>query len=296
MSSHQRFLVHVDSAIGSKSPIPFVEVEAKLLQLIWGEEAIEVVRHDDTITRLGESVPVVDTVVFVAHGDERTGPPRQTVIYADALRGLQIDANTLLSSAQRPRTAIASACVVGRISEDMGGEPLGLVTAFFVSGGQFVVAPLQPVDDLFMPIFMGLFHYAWRQFGDQAAALERARKQAVTGNWPSEYSALVHQAYRSELIAQLEGVLNGSGDLAATDAAAERILKSWVLPRWGRAALKTFRKAGCILSSNNPLLSQEGRKDLVNISIERMFAQARSTDLARNPLRGIVDWTVGYGS
>jgi tetratricopeptide (TPR) repeat protein len=294
-SPKQRFLVHVDPATGSRSPIPFVEVEAKLLQLIWGEEAIEVVRHGDTIARLQISEPLVDTVVFVAHGDERIGPPRQTIIYADALRGLQIDAISLLSSAQRPRTAIASACVVGRVSEDMGGEPLGLVTAFFVSGGQFVVAPLQPVDDLFMPIFMGLFHNAWRQLGDQAAALEQARKQAISINWPSEYVALVQEAYRSELIAQLDGALNGSGDLAATDAAAERILKSWVLPRWGRAALKTFRKAGCILSSNNPLLGQEGRKDLVNISIERMLAQARSTDLTRNPLRGIVDWTVGYG-
>jgi tetratricopeptide (TPR) repeat protein len=293
-----RLLIHVDPAEGSAYPIPFVEVEAELLRSIWGADAVEVVRSEETIARLQAAEPTVDTMVFVAHGNEIKGPPRTTVISASAIRGLQIDANTLLSAAQRPRSAVASACVVGRVSEDEGGEPLGLVSAFFVSGGRFVVAPLQPVSDLYMPIFMGLFHLAWRDGGDPAQAIVTARRQALSGDWPAGFADLVREAYRSRMTRQIENAFAQRDDREQFRKELEAIRKSWLPPReWSDWIERARDSAGGanLTGMDIRLYGPAARANLVTALIEAMLPGDGRKAPVPPALRAIVDWTVAFG-
>lgn len=84
------------------------------------------------------------------------------------------DTTAVLAATQRPRVVIASACVAGRVTEDRLGEPLGLVSAFFLHGARFVLAPLQPIPDLQAPLVMGLFRRAWRESGNPRRAWHAA--------------------------------------------------------------------------------------------------------------------------
>jgi hypothetical protein len=293
-----RLLIHVDAAAGSACPIPFVEVEAELLRSIWSADAVEIVRSQETIARLQASEPAIDTVVFMAHGDEHKGPPRQTVIYADTVAGLQIDANTLLSAAQRPRSAVASACVVGRVSEDEGGEPLGLVSAFFVSGGRFVLAPLQPIDDLTMPIFTGLFHLAWRESGDPAQAIVTARHQALSGDWPAGFADLVRAAYRPVMIRQIEDAFALRDDREQFRKKLEAIEKSWPLPWKWSAWIKRARdlKSGANLTDRDiRFYGPAKREELVTVALDALLPRDGQRASVPPALRAIVDWTVAFG-
>ena len=293
-----RLLIHVDPAEGSADPIPFVEVEAELLRSIWGADAVEVVRSEATIARLQAAEPTVDTMVFVAHGSEIKGPPRTTVISASVIRGLQIDANTLLSAAQRPRSAVASACVVGRVSEDEGGEPLGLVSAFFVSGGRFVVAPLQPVSDLYMPIFMGLFHLAWRDGGDPAQAIVVARRQALSGDWPEGFADLVREAYRSGMTRQIENAFAQRDDREQFRKELADIEKSWLLPGLWFARIKNaqlLENGANLTSMDIRFYGPAARANLVTAAIDAMLPGDGRKAPVPAALRAIVDWTVAFG-
>jgi|GEM_PF-2948731 len=290
-----RMLIHVDPAEGSEYPIPFVEAEINLLKSIWGADSVEILRSDATIARLKSSESPIDTLVLVAHGDELKGPPRQTVIWADAVRGLQIDANMLLSAAQRPQTAIASACVVGRVSEDEGGEPLGLVAAFFVSGGRFVLAPLQPVDDLYMPIFMGLFHLAWQASGDPGRALILARQQALGGEWPDGFSELVREAYEPVMTKQIKDAFALRDNETEFKKRLSDIQKSWLLPDWGLVSISAALNSGRGSRENNPLYKVGRQEALVSTAIEVMLPRIGKRAPVHPRLRDIVNWTVGFG-
>ena len=286
----RRFLVHLDAAVGSSRPIPFVEVEAALVRSIWGNAMVQVEHGKNTLDRLQAAEPTFDALLMVAHGDEHVGPPRQTVIYLDAAQQLQLDVNSVLSAKQRPKTVLVSACVAGRVSEDDAGEPLGLVSAFFLTGGRFVLAPLQPISDFHMPLFMGLFHWAWRETGDPVTATRLARHQALTGEWPEGFVDHIHGAYAPTMERMLAVAWDKRLDRSYLRDVVDPMLRVWPLPEkqkyeWNWGGKASFLEKYCGTSHL--------RKNSVKATLDRLLDPSVGTPPA---LRQIRDWTVAFGA
>lgn len=286
----RRFLVHLDAASESSRPIPFVEVEAALVRSIWGSAMVQVEHGQNTLDRLQAAEPTFDALMMVAHGDEHAGPPRQTVIYLDAAQQLQLDVNSVLSAKQRPKTVLVSACVAGRVSEDETGEPLGLVSAFFLMGGRFVLAPLQPISDFHMPLFMGLFHLAWRETGDPVTATRLARHQVAAGDWPEGFADYIHGAYAPTMEGMLATAWDKRLDRSYLRDVVDPMLRVWPLPKeqkyeWNWGGKASFLEKYC---STAPL-----REKSVRATIDSLLDPSVGTSPA---LRQIRDWTVAFGA
>jgi hypothetical protein len=273
--------LHEDAALATDKPIPFVAAETALIRAIWGEDNVAFTSGEATRSRLGEAAPPLDAVVFAAHGEEVSGPPRQTIVHLDKAQGLRLATTDVLGAAQRPRAVLISACVAGRVSEDSTGEPLGLVSAFFLKGAEFVLAPLLPIPDFHAPIFMGLFHLAWRDGGDPHAAWRTARQQAGSGAWPEGFDAMLRKAYAPVMDKVLQRV-------AADPAELER-LNGWPLPDDAGAVFRedsdSFIHAYCATAA--------GRETLVAATLHEMLTKRHRLAPA---LRLIADWTAAFGA
>lgn len=272
--------LHEDAALATKKPIPFVAAETALIRAIWGKDNVTVSTGAATRRRLGEATPPLDILVFAAHGEEVSGPPRQTIVHLDKAQGLRLDTTDVLGAAQRPRAVLISACVAGRVSEDPTGEPLGLVSAFFLNGAEFVLAPLLPIPDFHAPIFMGLFHLAWRDGGDPHRAWRSVRQQAASGTWPAGFDALLCDAYAPAMDQVLQRV-------AASPEELDR-LNGWPLPikpAMARRDPDAFIRAYCA--------APKGRKKLIAATLKEMITRRNRLAPA---LRLIGDWTVAFGA
>ena len=191
-----------------------------------------------------------------------------------------LDTTQVLASAQRPRTVIASACVAGRVREDQHGEPLGLVSSFFVHGSRFVLAPLQPVPDITMPIVVGLLHRAWRQTTDDPRkAWDIARTQALTGNWPEGYASQLKDAYAPVMKQMLKKLTEDEGYIATIQRTGWSVTSD-------DAAKIAFAKDPA------PLIDTLVRQGLDQILDEQ--SQALQGKPSHN-IKRITNWTIPYG-
>jgi hypothetical protein len=168
--------VHSPEGLVHLPPIPFVHAESQLVAQSWSE-----------VDEVLDSITTPSMALHLAcHGMVEQGSEDACLIVgANERLGLQ----ELLRSDLRAPIVYLSACLVGRTREDADGDPLGLVSAFFLRGARTVVAALMPIDDFFAPLLAHLFHRAlhWQhQQGrplDGVAALTQAKEQLLSGCW-----------------------------------------------------------------------------------------------------------------
>jgi hypothetical protein len=116
----------------------------------------------------------------------------------------------VLGCALRAPVWFLAACLVGQTTEDLDGEPLGLVTALLLRGARGVIAPLVPIDDFYAPLLALLVHRQLRWQHEQGGALDapgalnEAKRQLRSGRWhPQALAAEEAQRYESEIQALL---------------------------------------------------------------------------------------------
>ena len=157
---------------------------------------------------LHEELPVA-VVHLAGHGEATKGEDACLILGTEQRLGL----HELLRSRIRPQIVYLSACLVGRTSEDLDGDPLGMVSGFFLRGARCVVAPLVPISDFYAPLLAALFHHALAQQRssdqplDAHAALGQAKSHLQDGHWPQAAIKGVRRAYVSALAPQLKQVL-----------------------------------------------------------------------------------------
>ncbi|MGH8498357.1 MAG: hypothetical protein ACRERV_06060 [Methylococcales bacterium] len=109
------------------------------------------------------SHPAIDWAHLVGHGDSNGS------LYFGPGRRIGFDA--IWHSPRRPPGALIASCLLGQTKEDPDGDPLSFMGAFFLHGTQYLIAALQSVSDLYMPLLVCLFYQSWRyQKGHPAQA------------------------------------------------------------------------------------------------------------------------------
>ena len=195
-------------------PIPFVHAEAELVSRVWG-------RPDELLDDGAAGPSAVQAVHLACHGwvDGNASAPGSGDAFLVTASG-PLDMQRVLRLQRRTPVVFLSACLVGRQREDVDGDPLGLVSAFFVKGARGVVAALAPISDFWAPVLAVLFHDALRHpqvpgAGDNASAdanpdaaapevpawlaLQCAKQALHSGHW----SPAVQQHVREVLTAHL---------------------------------------------------------------------------------------------
>jgi hypothetical protein len=159
------------------APIPFVQAEAAALRQLWAPDV-----HEPIPLQRAQPLAVVHAA---GHGD--AGQGADAFLLLDG--GQRLGPSQVLGSALRAPLWFLAACLVGRTTEDLDGEPLGLVTALLLRGARHVIAPLVPIDDFYAPVLALLVHRQLRRQHDEGealdayAALEEAKQQLRTGRW-----------------------------------------------------------------------------------------------------------------
>jgi hypothetical protein len=180
-----------DAAEGSR-PIPWVNAEADLVARLWPGA----VRAP---YQFAPDAPPAQWLHLAAHG----GTPDQDAS-RDALHfgpGLTVGFHELFNSLREPRQpwgVFLAACRLGRVHEDPDGDPLGFMGALFLRGARYVIAALQPVPDLYMPLLACLFYQSWqRDGGHPAQALAEAKRRILAGDWYADTEGLIREACRA---------------------------------------------------------------------------------------------------
>lgn len=193
-------VVHTDPAKNFDPPIPYVEADAELIKLIWGKAVITAYGASAQAFWQPQHSSAFPFWCFACHGGETQSQPIETYLLLDAEQDIRLDTASVLAAKQQPRVIVLGACVAGRIKENFEGEPLGLVSAFFLRGADYVVAPVQPVYDFYMPLFTCLFHQAWQHLGRPDWALAEAKRRLLAKEWYHDSAQLLEQAYRPVLM------------------------------------------------------------------------------------------------
>ncbi len=141
--------IHTHAAFETESPIPMVESEAALVSQLWPGKSVSILDDD---SELDENL---DCVLLCTHGhhNEENATLSGLVLGNDNV----LDFSKALVKKCWPPVVFLSACLVGRITEDQDGDPLGLMSALFMRGTRVIVASVQPVADLIMPMLSGFF-------------------------------------------------------------------------------------------------------------------------------------------
>jgi tetratricopeptide (TPR) repeat protein/CHAT domain-containing protein len=211
--------LHIDAAAGTSSHIPFVAVDAALVRSIVGGQRVYAPPPGNT-SELWEDPQArsYPAWYFATHGGVHAGPPRQTFLYLDMANQRTLDTSRVVASAQRPRVVVLGCCLVARVHEDKDGNPLGLLSAFFLRGADYIVAAIQSVHDFYMPLLVGVFHQAWLELRDPHPALSEAKRRLRSGEWYEDTATHLHAAYLPVLREVLE-------------AANAHTISGWLLPR-----------------------------------------------------------------
>jgi hypothetical protein len=194
--------VHSPEQGSRPPPIPFVDAEAGVLGSMWSQ----------VHTPLPLAQPRVLAVVHLAgHGDAGAGADASLLIGPQQRLGL----HEVLGGQLRAPIVYLSACLVGRTTEDLDGDPLGLVSAFMLKGVRSVVAPLVPIPDRYAPVLAALWH--WNivqqiQAGeplDAHRALGWAKARLRDGRWPEAVLQPLLEHYTQTMAGEIERLCRG---------------------------------------------------------------------------------------
>jgi tetratricopeptide (TPR) repeat protein len=208
---------------GPRPPIPFVHAEVNALRLLWPE--VHPMR----------GAAELDILHLAGHGsgaELETGP------------GDWLGLHQLLRSGVRPRVVYCSACLVGKIDEDLDGDPLGLVVGFILKTARFVVAPSVPVSDVHSPLLSVPFHVALKEQHERGEALDahcalrQAKDQLRSGALSDRTTEILRSVYAGVMKQELERVL-AEAEAGRVDSRVEvaRLMTAWVEPTSGFRAV-----------------------------------------------------------
>jgi tetratricopeptide (TPR) repeat protein len=174
--------------------IPFVEAEAALVNAIWAPAPTT-----NQYPSPAKGGTRVDYVHLAGHGQAVEGRLDQAGIELGPKEEDRLCFQHILKDGSRPGAVFLSSCVVGK-TKDVAGNPLGLVTAYLMRKAGYVVAPMAPIPDFYMPLLAGLFHYHLKSGKlSYAKALDTAKKQLRSGKWPAPLTLKVKAAYQHVL-------------------------------------------------------------------------------------------------
>jgi tetratricopeptide (TPR) repeat protein len=173
-------------------PIPLVNAESQVLKDLWdGRKLIPTIEGDQNATFdsiLGKSTdkdPKVQVLHVACHGsgtDDKENPD-----FSFLKVGVDFDLNMpkLLSLGKQPEFVILSSCLAGQTAEDLHGDPLGLVSGWFLKGTRQLVAAVASLPDLYMPLFSALLHQALLDMPEPSlrTALATANRRLALGDW-----------------------------------------------------------------------------------------------------------------
>lgn len=198
------------------SPIPLVEAEKSLIKQVWQGETLY------TLTDFTQQLLVLH---FACHGKIRfPEDPLSAYLFLGESQKEQLDARQILRSHIRSQVVFQSACVVGRVTEDIDGDPLGLVTAFFLQGTQYIIAAIQEIDDFYMPLLVCLFYQTW-QHGRITPhdALREAKRRLRTGEWYSDTEEWIRKSYYPAMMNYLQHLVKEEDEYTLQ----EEVIKIW---------------------------------------------------------------------
>lgn len=263
------------------NPIPFVDVESRLVRAVWPGEAV-------TDHGLLEDSPGPDVMHFAAHGQlDDHDPARSNLMLADGLLDLQ----TVLAARRCPRVVFLSACTVGRTTDDPDGEPLGLVGGFLIKGARYVIAALQPVPDFYMPLFGALFHQAWCGGDAPAAALTEAKRRFAAGDWFADTEALVREHYRPTIVECLAEAMKHEAEPPIEQALAAAT-HDWPWPAPYRA-LRPGLDDERLQALREQAATVAGREALADAVLDTLIAERDA--LPESVVDTMCTWLVGFG-
>ncbi|WP_321929602.1 tetratricopeptide repeat protein [Paraburkholderia guartelaensis] len=226
--------VGFDCAWATTVPIPFVQAEAALLNGV--EVAARIQGGLEILDRLRRGNHA-SSVQLVCHGTTAgQGISRFAVLLVDAESGTRLDPSGLLSLQGTIDEFVCSTCVGGIVSQGVGVDAMGAVSAMQLKGVGSVVACLAPVSDFHMPILMALFRYHRRRGLAAANALDQAKRELKSGHWPAQIVTLVAPAYAEamqQVLLRAQYAGPSTGDTLALADRAHRLARSigaWVLP------------------------------------------------------------------
>lgn len=277
-----RIAVHTDTGSGALG-IPFARADASLLTALAHRFAVPVPvlsagRH--TAPRWQAGATAFDVWHFACHGREVTGPVRQTALALDD--DTWLDATAVLASGQRPKLVVLGACVVGRVKDSPTGEPLGLISGLWLAGAEFIVAPVQPVPDFWMPLLTVLFYHSLLDGMGPADALDDAKRRLRAGNWPEGVAEMVHEAYRDAIVTWLPS--------AASDADLAGVMTGWHLPPDLANRLETQGAPALVAA----LAADDRAAEAFVRRLSGHLIDQRSA-LPRHPLDHLTLWVRGFG-
>ncbi|MCP4117955.1 MAG: tetratricopeptide repeat protein [Desulfobacteraceae bacterium] len=196
------------------NPIPLVDTEPLLLKALWGQKSLH------TPVDFTQSIHLY-ALHLAGHGfHSEDDPLSSSLVMGD---NEKLDIQTVLRSPLKPQVVFQSACVVGRITEDSDGDPLGLVSAFFMREAQYVIASVQPVNDFYMPLLVCLFYQSWLAGSTAHDALREAKRRLRTGDWYPDTERLIRKTYQPVLTSHLKKFWKSK-------TAMKRVVNTWIPP------------------------------------------------------------------
>ncbi|NCC36814.1 MAG: CHAT domain-containing protein, partial [Chloroflexia bacterium] len=181
--------LRVHPAEETNAPLLYVNAEAELVREAWKHVDAAVLDPADVT----QASPPWGAFHAASHGD--LAPQQPGSAYLLLGTGEHLDLMGVLAMPHRPQLVFLSACVVGRLQEDPDGDPLGLITAFFLKGARYVIASLIPVPDEYMPLLSMFFHQAWQAGLNPEDALTEAKRRLREQDWDPETVEQVIAAY-----------------------------------------------------------------------------------------------------
>jgi len=276
--------VKVYDAIDS-FPIPLVNAEKALLEQLW-------VHTLQTLSDFNQSIQWF-ALHFACHGEMRyEDDPLSAYLLLNKSKDIdkQLDARKVLNSSLRPQVVFQSACVVGRVTEDIDGDPLGLVSTFFLRGARYIIAAVQEVDDFYMPLLVCLFYQTWQP--DKITpheALHEAKRRLQTGDWYSDTETLVRKTYQPVLINYLQYLVDEEDEYTMREEVVETWPTCYTLNTTQKDELEKYQSA-----------FDEIQEDLMtDVDNHLLFITSVLNRLCNNkhclPVTDLCAWVRGFG-
>jgi tetratricopeptide (TPR) repeat protein len=253
------------------APIPLVQAEGAMIQALW--------RQADNPLDFGQTTPVT-CIHLAGHGSIQEHHLEEAHLLIGPDRVLTF--HDVLGSPLRPQVVFISACLVGQTKEDSDGDPLGMVTAFMLRGARYVVAPVVPVSDFYMPLLAVLFHQGLVAGLSPPQALKTAKEQLKTGTWPDQTEPLFRASYTPVLARAV------CASLAESQAKLEAQILVW-LPQLEAESMVRRRLVLALAEAYKADPTAE--HDLASPVLDWFV-----TNKASLPVREIITFTFGFGA
>jgi tetratricopeptide (TPR) repeat protein len=223
-----------DCAWEGPAPIPFAEAEVRLVadlvptRICEGDGLLAVLHSGDH----GPAIQVA------CHGTTSgTQEDRHAVLLLNAGSGARLAPADVASLGGVIDEFFCSTCVGAVVSQRVAVDALGIVSAMQLAGTRTVIACLAPVPDFHMPVLAGLYWIARAAGRVPVEALEAAKAQLQTGDWPDTVQQAVRRVYArqmQEVLMRAQYAGEATGDPLAKADRAYRLARSvagWILPQ-----------------------------------------------------------------